>query len=126
MIYLASPYSDLSWQTRDWRWRRVCSAAASLMRKGYIIFSPIAHTRPIAAFGLPGGWDFWERFDREFIAAAAELWVLTLPGWEESKGVQAEIQIAVDAGKPVFTVDPVTLRRTLYIGKATECPQSNT
>jgi len=120
MIYLASPYSDPKFRTRHARWGAVCNAAASLMRDGHIIFSPIAHTHPIAAFGLPKGWDFWERFDREFIEVAAELWILTLPGWEESKGVQAEIQIAVDSGKPVFTVDPVTLRRTLYIGKATE------
>jgi hypothetical protein len=33
------------------------------------------------------------------------VFVLTLPGWKESVGVQAEIRLATDVGIPVFYID---------------------
>ena len=106
MIYLASPYSHPDAPMREARFRDVCRAAARLMREGHVVFSPIAHGHPIAAYGLPTDWRFWEPFDREQLERCDELVVLTLAGWRESKGVQAEIQIARELGKPVRFLDP--------------------
>jgi len=50
--------------------------------------------------GLPLNWKFWEQFDRAFLVRSDEVVVLTLPGWRESVGVAAEIQIAREFGKP--------------------------
>lgn len=101
MKYLASPYSHPDESVREFRFREACRAASVLMRDGNNVFSPIAHTHPIAQFGLPLGWDYWEAFDRFYIGVCDELLVLMLDGWKESKGVQAEISIAKEMNKPV-------------------------
>jgi nucleoside 2-deoxyribosyltransferase len=105
-IYLACPYSHEKGGIRSMRFDLVNAAAAKLMREGYLVFSPISHTHPIAERGdLPKGWDFWEAYDRTFIDWADEVHVLMLDGWKESKGVTAEIAIAKELGKPVHYIE---------------------
>ena len=102
MKYLASPYSDPDPAVRLQRFEAVCKVAAVLMGYGVYVFSPIAHTHSIAMAGeLPLGWDFWERYDREMIAACDEVLVLCLEGYNKSRGVQAEIAIAEELDIPV-------------------------
>ena len=106
MIYLASPYSHADPAVLEARFQIVCRQAARLMREGHHIFSPIAHTHPIAlAGGLPLGWDFWEKYDRDMLNGCEAVWVLQLDGWETSKGVAAEIRIANEMGIPVRFVE---------------------
>lgn len=101
-IYLACPYSHPDSDVRQARFEAVNVVAAKLMRAGHIVYSPISHSHPIAeAGGLPLGWDYWERVDREFIAWADAVHVFCLDGWKESRGVQAEIKMAAEMGKPV-------------------------
>ena len=106
MIYLASPYSHPVAAVREARFKAACRAAARLMQDGEVVFSPIAHSHPIAAFGLPVDWLFWERFDGGQLVHADEIAVLMLDGWRESRGVQAEIRLATDLGKPVRYLAP--------------------
>ena len=85
------------------------------MAEGHVIFSPIAHTHPIAVAGvLPTDWAYWQKFDEEFIAASTELWVYTLIGWRKSRGVGAEIGLAQQFGKPISLVSPGTLTVSEY------------
>lgn len=109
MMYLASPYTHSDVHVREWRFREVCRAAAGLLRAGITVFSPIAHSHPIARFGMPTSWEFWSRVDREYLSRCDVLAVLTLPGWRESVGVQAEIQLARELGLPLIYVAPSTL-----------------
>ena len=113
MVYLASPYSHPDLNVREERFRAACQAAADLMREGHLVFSPVAHTHPIAQFGLPAEWAFWESQDRHFLERCDEAVVLTLDGWEDSAGVLAEIQIAKELDKPVRYLAPegLTLAR---------------
>lgn len=102
MFYLASPYSHESRLFREQRALAAAKAAAELCRRGCLVFSPIAHSHPMHIHGnLPGDWDFWERFDRWFIERCERLIVLTIDGWEQSKGVAAEVKIARELIKPV-------------------------
>jgi hypothetical protein len=106
VIYLASPYSHPHPAVREQRFQAACRAAAALLRVGLVVFSPIIHTHPLVAHGLPTDWASWERIDREHLQRSDEVLVLTLAGWRESVGVQAEIRIANELGKPVGYLAP--------------------
>ena len=101
MIYVASPYSSPDPTVRQQRFEAACRAAAELMRQGKTVFSPIAHSHALCAYGLPLDWRFWEQHDRHYLEACDEVVVLMLDGWRQSVGVQAEIAIARELGKPV-------------------------
>lgn len=102
MIYLASPYSHPDPNVRQQRFEQVCLAASVLMRHGWLVFSPIAHSHPIAlAGGLPTNFEFWQRWNRANLERCEKLLVLTLDGWEYSVGVAGEIAIARALQKPV-------------------------
>jgi len=105
MIYLASAYTHESNTVQEERFLAVCKVAAILISRGEMIFSPIAHSHPISHFGLPGTWEFWERYDREMISRCDEMYVLDIPGSRESTGVKAEIAIAHLQFKHVSVVD---------------------
>jgi hypothetical protein len=99
-VYLACPYSHEDPAIRQARFEQVNKYAGEMMLEGLLIFSPISHTHPIAVqCELPKGFDFWEKFDHAWIEWCDELWVLKLPGWETSVGVNAEIKIAKKLGK---------------------------
>ena len=106
IIYLASPYSHPDPAVREQRFHAACRAAVALLHAGRVVFSPIAHSHPLAQHSLPGNWQFWEQYDRKFLERCDEVVVLMLDGWEESVGVQAEIRIARELGKPVRYLAP--------------------
>lgn len=105
MIYLASPYSHPDPAIRQQRYEQVCQAAAAMIRNGWIIFSPIAHSHGMVAYDVPGDWEHWQEVDQSYIALCERLVVLKIDGWEESKGVAAEIAFAVDIGMAVSYVE---------------------
>lgn len=104
MIYLASPYSHPDTLVRQARFEAVCRQVAILIEAGIMVFSPIAHTHPIVLYGLPKGWDFWEKYDREFIAMCSQLWILTIDGWRDSVGIDGEVNIASEMRKPILFI----------------------
>jgi nucleoside 2-deoxyribosyltransferase len=102
MIYLASPYSHLQAERMAHRFEAAARAAGLLMLADFLVFSPISHTHPIAVQGeLPRGWDFWHAYDRWFIERCACVVVLQIEGWAASTGVNAEVAMARELGKPV-------------------------
>ena len=106
ITYLACPYSHASKQVREARFAEANRAAGFLMRQGRFVFSPISHTHPIAvACDLPLGFDYWECYDKAILNHCCEVVVLTLAGWEDSAGVQAEIAYAKELGLPVTMMD---------------------
>lgn len=106
MIYLASPYTDSEPAVRDLRFRAACAATVSLILAGEAVFAPVVYGHQLVQFCVPMNWSFWQRTDRELLARCDEVVVLTLDGWRESEGVQAEIEIAKELGKPIWYLDP--------------------
>jgi len=107
VIYLASPYTHPDPTVRQQRFETVCQVAADMLRAGMLVFSPIAHSVPIAEHGgAPDTWDFWWGVDLEILARCDELIIVKLDGWRESRGVQAEIARARALGKRVSYVEP--------------------
>lgn len=108
--YLISPYSHPDPTVRKERYENACCAAGVLMKKGYKIFSPIAHSHAIEQFfDRIEGFAFWMAQDKPFFDAAKDAIVLTLPGWKESKGVAKEIQWAVQQNKTVTYYDMINI-----------------
>ena len=105
MIYLASPYSDPDPSIRDRRFQAACAATARLLKDGHHVYSPVVHGHPLVRYGLSADWSFWERHDRPHMERCDEVVVLTLDGWQESIGVQAELRHASVLGKPVRYVE---------------------
>lgn len=106
-IYLAVPYSDKEKEVREQRFLWVTQIANIKMRDGSLVYSPITHGHTIGEFGiLPTDFSFWRVHCLSFLTFwAEELHVLTLPGWECSQGVTAEIQEAKLLGLPIIYID---------------------
>ena len=102
LVYLASPYTHKDPVVRARRFRAACEYAAELLNNGTCVFSPIAHSHPIAEHGTEDTFDFWMKWDVPYLHVASALVVMTLDGWKESRGVQAEIEIMKRLGKPII------------------------
>lgn len=105
IIYLACPYTHPESRMRESRFELATRAAAKLIQQGYIVYSPITMTHPLDVV-LAGedntlGSDYWVQFDEAFMAACTEMVVLQLDGWEQSRGIQREIEYFRAHGKPV-------------------------
>ena len=106
IVYLGVPYSDSDERVMEERFEAVTDKTGELMNAGHIVYSPITACHPVAKkCALPRTWDYWEQLDRTFIAWADEVWILKLDGWEKSTGVNAEIGIAKELGKPVKYIE---------------------
>jgi len=101
IIYLASPYTSDDAAVMEWRFQQVSRCAAKLAREGFPIFCPISHSHPWVPYGVPHDWEFWASLDRHFLEVSREIWVLCLPGWEDSTGVQAEVKMMLAINRPV-------------------------
>src|SRR5690606_9007875 len=95
MIYLASPYSHPDPQVMHNRFKAVEAVTAELLRRGKFIYSPIVHCHPLSQdYTLPTDLQFWKEYNVNFISRTQTFYVLTLPGWQESKGVKGELEAA--------------------------------
>lgn len=104
-IYLASPYSDESEWVRNERHNKAEYVVAQLMKRGYMVFSPIVHCHTVALnYGLPGKFEFWQTYNTAMITAMKSFGILMLPGYIESTGVSAERGIAEKQEKPQYLV----------------------
>lgn len=105
-IYIAAPFSHPNIFVRLQRFYRITKYAGKLIDKNTIIYSPITHCYPMHLINtLPSHWDFWCKQDLSFLSWADKLYVLTLPGWQTSTGVNEEIKYMLDRDKPVIYVD---------------------
>lgn len=103
-VYLGSPYSKQP--VLDEAAYIAERAAARLMAKGLVVYSPIAHGHAIAGHGLPATWAFWKAQCQPFIDAADSMIVLMVDGWEDSVGLTYEIEEFARQGKKVSYVAP--------------------
>ncbi len=106
MIYLASPYTKHTKDTRHLYFEMLCDITAQMFNMGKYVFTPIVYAHPVASrHNLPPEWDYWKEYDEKFISICSDLWVIMFPGWEDSTGVQAEVKIAQELGLPIRYVE---------------------
>lgn len=111
LTYLASPYTHPSQEVIERRVAAVTRATVWLIKNNeWNVFSPIIHSHPLAAKGLKGDWETWKRIDEEYLSVSERMVVLELPGWQNSTGVKAEIEIARRLGVPIYYMRPDPIR----------------
>lgn len=99
MIYLASPYSSPDPGIMSERYTKTMIVAAGLLRERRWCYSPIVHCHEMAVrFSLPKDFDYWSEYNYHMLERADEFYILALPGWQESRGVEAERQWWIDNG----------------------------
>jgi hypothetical protein len=102
MIYIASPYTHHNLDVMTSRYEAVLHYAGRLKSAGIPCFSPIAYGHEFFIRGYtPPYFTFWQSFNDHMILASSEVVVLTLPGYNESVGVQHEIEFARKNNMPV-------------------------
>lgn len=108
-VYLACPYSDQSADVRRERFFTATRVAQELIRQGYTVFSPLTHGHTLCEGStLPEDFAFWRESCLSHVNFwATDLYVLMVPGWDSSTGVNAEVEAATRKGLPVVRILPL-------------------
>jgi len=101
-IYLATPYTGYEKES----FKEVNKLAGKLINEGYVVFSPISHSHPIATeCNLSKKWSYWKWLDICFIHWCDQLYISSFGNWKKSEGVKREIGIARTLNKPVHFME---------------------
>jgi hypothetical protein len=108
--YLATPYSKYP-AGLEAAFHLALDAAGLLIRAKVPVYSPIAHTHPIAILtGMdPLDHAIWLPADKPMMDAAGGLIMLRAESWEQSYGMKHELNLFQGAKKPVVWMDPGVL-----------------
>lgn len=104
--YVATPYTKYP-DGINAAFSEACRVTAFLIKSGLPVFSPIAHTHPVATHSDldPLDYTIWQPADQPLVDAAQGIIVVRMPGWEASTGIRYEIEEFRKAGKPVLFMD---------------------
>lgn len=107
LCYLATPYSKYPAGLQA-AFEDAACLAARLLIDGVRVYSPIAHTHPLAIYGKIDPFDhaIWMPFDTAMMTKADALIVAHLATWESSRGIKEEISVFAAAGKPIYDLNP--------------------
>jgi hypothetical protein len=121
LAYLGTPYTHYPHGTHV-AFILACKLVGKLLRAGITAYSPIVHTHMVALYSSidPLDHEFWMAVDLPMMRAADYLIVAQMAGWEESKGISAEIKFFEREGKPIWDLDPLTMMMALRKRKPPE------
>lgn len=108
LVYIASPYNSPDPKVREERYYAAIACVNYFLDEGTITpFSPILYGRE---FNMGANCANWDHLRRGMLYHSDRVWVLRLPGFEESTEVHAEIEYAKREylGIPIAFLDPDT------------------
>jgi len=111
LAYLATPYTKYS-EGIEQAFIEACKLAGRLIQAGIHVYSPIAHSHPIAIHANidPLDQTFWLDLDGAMLHVCRALIVAHMDGWEQSTGIAHEIEFFEQRRRAIFDLDPKTLR----------------
>lgn len=107
LIYLGQPFTHSDPEVRAQRLAIAKEVTASLMDRGYAVFSPIVHGASLEAHLSEEhrtSHTFWMRQCISVMRHCDELCLLPIRGWRESKGLAEEITLAKILDMPITFV----------------------
>jgi len=104
LIYLASPYTQYK-GTYNQAAQKAAVVAGKLIKQGRVVYAPIAHGHFIDSFVNVDDYDLWIQHALTLLQRCDYLYVLTLPGWQNSDGIGYEIQEAKKQQIPIYYID---------------------
>lgn len=114
--YLATPYSKYASGLRA-AYVDAAKVAAQFISASIPVFCPIAHSHPIAMFGMLDALDhgLWLPADAPLMHHAHGLIVCDLDGWADSYGIKAEVEAFRLASKPILFLNTATMELSPYV-----------
>lgn len=104
-VFIISPYTDDDFDVTNRRALEADIYVGELIRQGKVCYSTISAIHHLLYLTeLPGTWVYWRMHCEVMMMHATEVHVLCLDGWEQSEGVQAEIEIAKTFNKKITYV----------------------
>lgn len=106
IVYVAAPYSNVA--DKEQLMKDIAKFCGQYMLDNpgeYTITGLVHHYAVNQVDGLGTDWNFWKDFCEMFLKRCDKLAVLRIPGWDWSRGVQTEIEIAHANNIPVFYFD---------------------
>jgi Domain of unknown function (DUF1937) len=101
-VYLASPYSSKSPLHEEINYQKALLAFSILHDMHCPAFSPIIHCHEAAKIYNKGrSAVFWKEYNKNFIQSSYAVFILTIKGWMESRGVAMEVGWASIYDKPL-------------------------
>lgn len=121
LVYVASPYSPTSKlgklplirtiikAYRNYRITKIIGKLQELF--DYAFIGPITQSHQTGKYmkNHDGGFETWRTRDLTYISKCDTLWVVTLNGWNKSKGVLEEIKFAKKQKIDIWYVHPKLL-----------------
>ncbi len=110
LYYVGTPYTKYPGGIED-AFIEACRLTGELLLRGIKVYSPIAHTHPVAIHtGIdPLNLDVWLPFDAAMIEKSDAMIVAMMPSWRASTGVKHEIEEFRKARKPIYYLDPASM-----------------
>ena len=112
LIVVSGPYSHSDPLVKQGRVKTIANTCVKLCQNGDICCSPLLAGLSLIEKSdnkMPDDYEFWKDFCRSYVEAGDVLYVLDIQGWEDSTGVQDEIECARSFCMPVYLMEPDTL-----------------
>jgi len=110
LVYLGTPYTGYP-HGHEMAFIEACKIASRLITAGVNIYSPIAHTHPIAIHGILDHLDYklWLNFDSSMMRVADAFLIAKMEKWDHSFGLAHETAYFKSVSKPIYHIDPDTM-----------------
>lgn len=105
MIYLAGPYYHNDPTIIQARMEIMYEILAYFMKREIYCSSPMLMHAVVKRHNLPNNFEYWDKYSYNLLKGAEGMFVMTLEGWETSRGVRKEIEFCIKNKIPVFFLD---------------------